>query len=179
MVFKFLKRKIIIDTYGGWGAHGGGAFSGKDPTKIDRSGAYMARWIAKSIVFSDLAKRVLIQISYSIGIAKPLSININTYGTSTISENNLLKIIDKKRLLIPLPIFIARLSAKFFQLFPKPLLTLDQLNLLKYDNVASGKYKNNFDIGIPSVRMFDIEVEKYAFMWKDAGQFSSKKHNLN
>jgi len=91
----------------------------------------------------------------------------------------LLKIIDKKRLLIPLPIFIARLSAKFFQLFPKPLLTLDQLNLLKYDNVASGKYKNNFDIGIPSVHMFDIEVEKYAFMWKDAGQFSSKKYNLN
>ena len=91
----------------------------------------------------------------------------------------LLKIIDKKRLLIPLPIFIAQLSAKFFQLFPKPLLTLDQLNLLKYDNVASGKYKNNFDIGIPSVHMFDVEVEKYAFMWKDAGQFSSKKYNLN
>ena len=91
----------------------------------------------------------------------------------------LLKIIDKKRLLIPLPIFIARLSAKFLQLFPKPFLTLDQLNLLKYDNVASGKYKNNFDIGIPSVHMFDIEVEKYAFMWKDAGQFSSKKYNLN
>ena len=91
----------------------------------------------------------------------------------------LLKIIDKKRLLIPLPIFIARLSAKFLQLFPKPLLTLDQLNLLKYDNVASGKYKNNFDIGIPSVHMFDVEVEKYAFMWKDAGQFSSKKYNLN
>jgi len=88
-------RKIIIDTYGGWGAHGGGAFSGKDPTKIDRSGAYIARWIAKSIIFSGLAKRVLIQISYSIGIAKPLSININTYGTSTISEKNLLKIIDK------------------------------------------------------------------------------------
>jgi len=91
----------------------------------------------------------------------------------------LLKIIDKKRLLIPLPIFIARLSAKFLQLFSKPLLTLDQLNLLKYDNVASGKYKNNFDIGIPSVHMFDVEVEKYAFMWKDAGQFSSKKYNLN
>ena len=91
----------------------------------------------------------------------------------------LLKIIDKKRLLIPLPIFIARLSARFLQLFPKPLLTLDQLNLLKYDNVASGKYKNNFDIGIPSIHMFDIEVEKYAFMWKDAGQFSSKRYNLN
>ena len=91
----------------------------------------------------------------------------------------LLKLIGKKRLLIPLPIFIARLSAKFLQLFPKPLLTLDQLNLLKYDNVASGKYKNNFDIGIPSVHMFDVEVEKYAFMWKDAGQFSSKKYNLN
>jgi len=74
-------RKIIVDTYGGWGAHGGGAFSGKDPSKVDRSGAYAARWLAKSLVAAKLCKRVLVQISYSIGIADPLSIHIDTYGT--------------------------------------------------------------------------------------------------
>lgn len=74
-------RKIIVDTYGGWGAHGGGAFSGKDPTKVDRSGAYMARWIAKSLVSANLCDRALVQISYSIGIADPLSIFVNSYGT--------------------------------------------------------------------------------------------------
>lgn len=74
-------RKIIVDTYGGWGAHGGGAFSGKDPTKMDRSAAYAARWIAKSLVASKLCKRVLVQISYSIGLADPLSIHIDTFGT--------------------------------------------------------------------------------------------------
>jgi len=74
-------RKIIVDTYGGWGAHGGGAFSGKDPSKVDRSAAYAARWIAKSLVAAKLCKRVLVQISYSIGIADPLSIHVDTYGT--------------------------------------------------------------------------------------------------
>jgi len=74
-------RKIIVDSYGGWGAHGGGAFSGKDPTKVDRSGAYAARWVAKSIVKSGLAKRVLVQVAYAIGVAHPLSIHIDTYGT--------------------------------------------------------------------------------------------------
>lgn len=74
-------RKIIVDTYGGWGAHGGGAFSGKDPSKVDRSGAYAARWIAKSLVANKLCRRVLVQISYSIGIADPLSVHVDTYGT--------------------------------------------------------------------------------------------------
>lgn len=76
-------RKIIVDTYGGWGAHGGGAFSGKDPSKVDRSGAYAARWIAKSLVAAKLCRRVLVQISYSIGIADPLSVHVDTYGTVT------------------------------------------------------------------------------------------------
>lgn len=76
-------RKIIIDTYGGWGAHGGGAFSGKDPTKVDRSAAYAARWIAKSLVSAKLCKRVLVQLAYAIGVAEPLSINVDTYGTGT------------------------------------------------------------------------------------------------
>jgi len=74
-------RKIIIDTYGGWGAHGGGAFSGKDPNKVDRSAAYANRQMAKSIVASGLAKRALVQLSYAIGVAKPLSLFVETYGT--------------------------------------------------------------------------------------------------
>merc|ERR1712176_812404 len=74
-------RKIIIDTYGGWGAHGGGAFSGKDPTKVDRSAAYACRQMAKSVVKSGLCKRALVQLSYAIGVAKPLSLFAETYGT--------------------------------------------------------------------------------------------------
>merc|ERR1719207_404105 len=74
-------RKIIIDTYGGWGAHGGGAFSGKDPTKVDRSAAYICRQMAKSVVKSKLCKRALVQLSYAIGVAKPLSLFVETYGT--------------------------------------------------------------------------------------------------
>merc|ERR1712201_7513 len=74
-------RKIIIDTYGGWGAHGGGAFSGKDPTKVDRSAAYVCRQMAKSVVKSGLCKRALVQLSYAIGVAMPLSLFVETYGT--------------------------------------------------------------------------------------------------
>merc|ERR1712183_155846 len=74
-------RKIIIDTYGGWGAHGGGAFSGKDPTKVDRSAAYICRQMAKSVVKSGLCRRALVQLSYAIGVAKPLSLFVNTYGS--------------------------------------------------------------------------------------------------
>ena len=74
-------RKIIIDTYGGWGAHGGGAFSGKDPTKVDRSAAYACRWMAKSVVKAGLCKRACVQLSYAIGVAKPLSLFVETYGT--------------------------------------------------------------------------------------------------
>jgi S-adenosylmethionine synthetase len=88
-------RKIIIDTYGGWGAHGGGAFSGKDPTKVDRSAAYACRWIAKSLVAAKLCRRVLVQVSYAIGIAKPLSVFIDSYGTGTKSDKELLEIVNK------------------------------------------------------------------------------------
>jgi S-adenosylmethionine synthetase len=88
-------RKIIVDTYGGWAGHGGGALSGKDPTKVDRSGAYMARYIAKNIVAAGLADRCEIQISYAIGVAKPLSVFVNTYGTGKIPEDEILKLIDK------------------------------------------------------------------------------------
>ncbi|KAI4248134.1 MAG: hypothetical protein L6R40_001223 [Gallowayella cf. fulva] len=86
-------RKIIVDTYGGWGAHGGGAFSGKDYSKVDRSAAYVARWIAKSLVHSKLARRALVQLSYAIGVAEPLSMFVETYGTSDRSSEELVNII--------------------------------------------------------------------------------------
>jgi len=86
-------RKIIVDSYGGWGAHGGGAFSGKDPTKVDRSACYAARWVAKSIVAAGLSNRVIVQISYSIGIAEPLSVYIDTYGTGKRSDAEILQIV--------------------------------------------------------------------------------------
>jgi S-adenosylmethionine synthetase len=86
-------RKIIVDTYGGWGAHGGGAFSGKDFSKVDRSAAYVGRWIAKSIVAAGLARRALVQLSYAIGVAEPLSIYVDTYGTSEKNSDELVKII--------------------------------------------------------------------------------------
>ena len=88
----------------------------------------------------------------------------------------LLILIDKKRIIFPMPLSLASLSAKFFQLFPNPLLTEDQLRLLKYDNVASGKYKTNFDIGVPSLKIFDQEVKKYCYMWKEGGQYSTEKY---
>ena len=88
----------------------------------------------------------------------------------------LLKLINKNRLLIPLPFFAANMSAKLFQLFPKPLLTVDQLTLLKYDNIPSNKYQTNSDVGVPSTRIFDQEVEKYCYMWREGGQFSTKKY---
>ena len=83
----------------------------------------------------------------------------------------------KKRLLIPLPLPVANFSARFFEIMPKPLLTRDQLRLLKYNNIASGKYKTNSDIGIPSLRYFDQEVKKYCYMWREGGQFSTEKYN--
>lgn len=87
-------RKIIVDTYGGWGAHGGGAFSGKDFSKVDRSGAYAARWVAKSLVKAGLCQRVLVQVAYAIGISHPLSVSIFHFGTSNRSEAELLKIVN-------------------------------------------------------------------------------------
>ncbi|XP_072439133.1 S-adenosylmethionine synthase-like [Chiloscyllium punctatum] len=88
-------RKIIVDTYGGWGAHGGGAFSGKDYTKVDRSAAYAARWVAKSLVKSGLCKRVLVQVAYAIGVAEPLSISVFSYGTSQLGDKALMEIVKK------------------------------------------------------------------------------------
>ena len=104
---------------------------------------------------------------------------IECVGPETLSFKEilkkLLKLINKKRLLVPLPLFLANLSANFLELLPKPLLTKDQLKLLKYDNVSSGRYKTNFEIGIPSKRIFENEVENYCYMWKEGGQFSTDK----
>ena len=89
----------------------------------------------------------------------------------------LLILINKKRLLLPMPFFIASITAKVFQLLPNPLITEDQLRLLKYDNILSGKYKSNFDIGVPSKRYFNDEVKKYSYMWREGGQFSTDKYS--
>ncbi|KAG0438023.1 S-adenosylmethionine synthase isoform type-2 [Dictyocoela muelleri] len=97
-------RKIIVDTYGGFGCHGGGAFSGKDATKVDRSGAYMARYIAKSLVESNICKRVLVQLSYAIGIDHPISINVDTYNTSKYDHDQIIEIIKKNFDLSPIGI---------------------------------------------------------------------------
>jgi len=88
-------RKIIVDTYGGMGRHGGGAFSGKDPTKVDRSAAYAARWVAKTVVAAGLADRCEVQVAYAIGIARPLSINIETFGTGQVSDEALVRAVDE------------------------------------------------------------------------------------
>ncbi len=88
-------RKIIVDTYGGMGRHGGGAFSGKDPTKVDRSGAYAARWVAKNVVAAGLADRCEVQVAYAIGVARPLSINVETFGTGKIEDARIAELIDE------------------------------------------------------------------------------------
>ena len=94
-------RKIIVDTYGGAGRHGGGAFSGKDPTKVDRSAAYMARYIAKNIVAAGLADRAEVQLAYAIGVADPVSVRVDTFGTGKVSESKLTELVRKNFLLTP------------------------------------------------------------------------------
>ena len=105
---------------------------------------------------------------------------IECIGPETLSFKDLLEklllLINKKTILLPFPLVLAEFSARFFEIFPNPLLTRDQLRLLKYDNLPSGKYKTNSDIGIPSVKFFDQEVKKYCYMWRDGGQFSTGKY---
>jgi S-adenosylmethionine synthetase len=88
-------RKIIVDTYGGFGSHGGGCFSGKDPSKVDRSGSYMARYIAKNIVAAGLAEECGVQIAYAIGLAEPVSVFVDTFGTGKIPDDEILKLVKK------------------------------------------------------------------------------------
>ncbi len=124
----------------------------------------------------------LTDIIYSV-VTKNIQSNIiECVGPEVISlkgvVQRLLYLIDKKRILIPMPLPIATLTAKIFQLLPNPILTEDQLRLLKYDNILSGKYKSNFEIGIPSKKYFNEEVKKYAYMWREGGQFSTEKYSI-
>jgi NADH dehydrogenase len=122
----------------------------------------------------------LIEIIFQVIDKKINSMTIECIGNEVITFKEilkkLLKLIDKKRIIVPLPLTIARLSSKILQKLPKPLITEDQLKLLAYDNISSGDYKTNFDIGIPSKSIFEKEVEKYCFMWRKAGQFSTNRY---
>ena len=130
--------------------------------------------------FSPIHCSDLTDIIYDVISKNIYSKIIECVGPETITFKEiiekLLKLIGKKRITIPFPLKLAEISASLFEIMPNPLLTRDQLRLLKYDNIASGKYKNNFDIGIPSLRYFDEEVKKYSFMWREGGQFSTEKY---
>lgn len=136
---------------------------------------YSGRTKFTPIHCSDLSDIIYYIISKNIN-----SKIIECVGPEVISFRNIIErlliLINKKRILLPMPFFLASISAKIFQLMPKPLLTEDQLRLLKYDNILSSKYKSNFDIGIPSKRYFDNEVKKYSYMWREGGQFSTEKY---
>ena len=123
-----------------------------------------------NVIFSVISQNIYSQI-------------IECVGPETITFKEILEkllvLINKKRVLVTFPLPLAKLSAKFFQLFPKPLLTEDQLTLLKYDNIKSGNYKTNFDIGCPAKCSFEKEVEKYCYMWREGGQFSLNKNEKN
>ena len=128
--------------------------------------------------FMPIHSSDLVEIIYNIISKNIYSQIIECVGTETLTFREiiekLLNLIDKRRILLPVPLLFGKFSAKFFQLFPKPLLTEDQLRLLKYDNIVSGKYKTNTDIGFPAKCLFEKEVEKYCFMWRQGGQFSKK-----
>merc|ERR1712227_479066 len=137
-------RKIIVDTYGGWGAHGGGAFSGKDYTKVDRSAAYAARWVAKSLVHAKLCSRILVQLSYAIGIAKPLSLHVDTYGSGKVSEEKIIEIINEnfdlrpgnivRELALDKPVYLPTAS---FGHFGRSEFSWEKTKELKISNVKS------------------------------------------
>ena len=128
--------------------------------------------------FMPIHSSDLVDIIYNIISKNIYSQIIECVGPETLSFKEiiekLLYLIDKRRILLPMPLFFGKLTAKFFQLFPKPLLTEDQLRLLKYDNISSGKYKTNTDIGLPAKYLFEKEVEKYCYMWKQGGEYSKK-----
>ena len=140
-------RKIIVDTYGGYFRHGGGAFSGKDPSKVDRSAAYAARWVAKNVVAADFADKCEIQLSYAIGVAKPVSIKVDTFGTATVDE-------DK----------ISEAIAKVFDLSPRGIEKALELRegKFKYQDLAAFGHIGRTDIDTPWERLNKIEELKKA-----------------
>jgi S-adenosylmethionine synthetase len=138
-------RKIIVDTYGGVGRHGGGAFSGKDPTKVDRSAAYAVRWVAKNLVAAGVADRLEIEVAYAIGVAKPVSISVDTFGTGKIPENKIVEIIEKE-----------------FDL--RPAAIIDALDLRRpiYKQTAAYGHFGRTDIDLPWEKLNKVDsIKKY------------------
>ncbi len=138
-------RKIIVDTYGGYASHGGGAFSGKDPTKVDRSAAYAARYVAKNVVASGIAKKCEIQLAYAIGVAKPLSIYVNTYGTGKIADDRIVEIIKEN-----------------FDLRPAAIIEYFDLRRPIYKQTASYGHFGRSDINVPWEKIDKTDVFKNA-----------------
>lgn len=138
-------RKIIVDTYGGTGRHGGGAFSGKDPTKVDRSAAYAARWVAKNLVAAGVAKKVEVELAYAIGVAKPVSIAVDTFGTGTVEEEKIVEVIEK-----------------VFDL--RPAAIIDALDLRRpiYKKTAAYGHFGRTDVDFPWEQLDKVEeIKKY------------------
>lgn len=140
-------RKIIVDTYGGYARHGGGAFSGKDPTKVDRSASYAARYVAKNIVAAGLAKKCEVQLSYAIGVAKPISILVDTFGTGIISEDRLIELINKN-----------------FDLRPAAIINGFNLRRPIYSQVAAYGHFGRPDLDLPWEK-----IDKAQILKKEAG----------
>ena len=136
-------RKIIVDTYGGYSRHGGGAFSGKDPSKVDRSAAYMARYIAKNIVASGLARKCEIQLSYAIGVAEPTSVLVETFGTSKVDEAIIVKAVREN-----------------FNLTPKGIITSLDLKRPIYRQIAAYGHMGRIDLDLPWERLDKVEILK-------------------
>ena len=139
-------RKIIVDTYGGYASHGGGAFSGKDPTKVDRSAAYAARYVAKNIVASGIAKKCEIQLAYAIGVAKPLSILVNTYGTGKVSDEKIVNLINQN-----------------FDLRPSAIIKNFNLRRPIYKQTAAYGHFGRTDIDVPWEKLDKVDVFKSAY----------------
>ena len=141
-------RKIIVDTYGGWARHGGGAFSGKDPTKVDRSAAYAARYVAKNIVAAGLCDRAEIQLSYAIGVASPTSVRIDTFGTGKLPESKLVDII-----------------AENFDLRPAGIIQMLDLRNPIYSQTAAYGHFGRSDLDLPWERLDKVDVlKKYLYL---------------
>lgn len=138
-------RKIIVDTYGGMARHGGGAFSGKDPTKVDRSAAYAARYVAKNVVAAGLAKKCEIQLAYAIGVARPVSISVNTFGTAAIPEEKIVELIEKN-----------------FSLTPAGIIKSLDLRRPIYRQTAAYGHFGRTDVELPWERLDKVEVLKKA-----------------
>ena len=134
-------RKIIVDTYGGYAAHGGGAFSGKDPTKVDRSAAYMARYIAKNIVAAGLARKCQIELAYAIGVAHPVSVLVDTYGTSELSDLRL-----------------SELVRECFDLRPAAIIRTLDLRRPIYRQVASYGHFGRTELALPWEKLDAVDV---------------------